>query len=112
MEAVLSGAKVWLADATGQITTGLTDACSGSGGGACNTGSTVGSILGHVSNVLIYLVGAVAVIMIIIGGLRYVTSNGDAKQAESARNTILYAAIGLVVAAASFAIVTFVLKIK
>ena len=95
--------------ATTTITNGLNDACSNN---ACNTGSTLGGILGNVANVLIYLVGAVAVIMIIIGGLRYVTSNGDAKQAESARNTVLYASIGLVVAGAAYAVVLFVLKIK
>lgn len=113
MDLVLSAfaaTGAWLGDATSQITSGLTDACSG-GGGACNDKSTVASILGNLADVLIYLVGAIAVIMIIVGGLRYVTSNGDAKQAESARNTMLYAAIGVVLAMAAYAIVTFVLKI-
>jgi len=94
----------YLADATSAINTGATQAC----GSSCNTGTTVGGLFAGVANALIFLVGAVSVIMIIIGGLRYVTSNGDAKQTEAAKNTILYAVIGIVVAIASFAIVSFV----
>src|SRR6266568_8977149 len=51
-----------------------------------------------VANTLIFLVGAVAVIFLIIGGLRYVVSNGDSKAVEAGKNTILYAIIGIVVA--------------
>ena len=52
--------------------------------------------------------GAVSVIMIIIGGFRYVTSQGDQTQMQSAKNTILYAVIGVVVSIAAYAIVSFV----
>jgi hypothetical protein len=62
-----------------------------------------------VSDTLIFLVGAVAVIFLIIGGLRYVISNGDSKAVEAAKNTILYAIIGIVVAVISFALVSFVI---
>jgi hypothetical protein len=58
--------------------------------------------------VLIFLVGAIAVIMLILGGLQYVISNGDAKRVESAKNTILYAIIGIVIAILAYAIVGFV----
>lgn len=61
-----------------------------------------------VTNVLLFIIGAVSVIMIIIGGLRYVTSNGDSGAITSAKNTILYAVIGIVVALLAFAIVNFV----
>jgi hypothetical protein len=63
-----------------------------------------------VANTLIFLVGAVAVIYLIIGGLRYVVSSGDSKAVESAKNTILYAIIGIVVAVISFALVSFVIN--
>jgi hypothetical protein len=63
-----------------------------------------------VANTLIFLVGAVAVIYLIIGGLRYVVSSGDSKAVESAKNTILYAIIGIVVAVISFALVQFVIN--
>jgi hypothetical protein len=63
-----------------------------------------------VANTLIFLVGAVAVIMLIVGGLRYVVSSGDSKAVESAKNTILYAIVGIVVAVISFALVQFVIS--
>lgn len=62
-----------------------------------------------VTNVLLFIIGAVAVIMIIIGGVKYVISNGDSAQVTSAKNTILYAVIGLIVALLAYAIVKFVL---
>jgi hypothetical protein len=54
-------------------------------------------------------VGFVAVIMIIIGGLKYVTYSGDSSNINSAKNTILYAVVGLVVVALAQIIVKFVL---
>lgn len=62
----------------------------------------------QIANVLIFLVGAIAVIMLIIGGLRYVISQGDKTNVESAKNTILYAVIGIVIAILAYAIVNFV----
>jgi len=69
-----------------------------------------GGLFQVASNTLIFLVGAVAVVFLIIGGLRYVVSNGDSKAVESAKNTILYAIIGIVVAIISFALVNFVIN--
>lgn len=66
------------------------------------------SIFQTVANLLIFIVGAVAVIMLIIGGLRYVLSGGDEKGVVSAKNTILYAIIGVIVAILAFAAVNFV----
>jgi len=100
----MSMLATFVASANGLITTGTTAACSG---GACGNAS-LNSIFGQIANILIFLVGAVSVIMIIIGGLRYVTSNGDAKQTEAAKNTILYSVIGIIVAIASYAIVNYV----
>ncbi len=62
-----------------------------------------------VSNILVFLVGAVSVIMLIIGGFRYVVSGGDSSGVESAKNTILYAIVGIVVAFLSYAAVNFVI---
>jgi hypothetical protein len=63
----------------------------------------------QISNVLLYIIGAVAVIMIVIGGLRYVISGGDSNQITAAKNTILYAVIGLIVAMLAYAVIGFVL---
>lgn len=67
-----------------------------------------GGIFQTISNVLIFLVGAVSVIMLIWGGFQYVISSGDSKRVESAKNTILYAIVGIVVAILAYAIVGFV----
>ena len=69
----------------------------------------LGNVIETVTNVLLFIIGAVSVIMIIIGGIKYVLSNGDASQVTSAKNTILYAVIGLVVALLAYAIVNFVI---
>jgi hypothetical protein len=69
-----------------------------------------GGIFQTIANTLIFLVGAVAVLFLIIGGLRYVVSNGDPKNVEAAKNTILYAIVGVVVAILSFAAVQFVIN--
>ncbi len=60
-------------------------------------------------NTLLFIVGVASVIMIIIGGLRYVFSGGDPKNTTAAKDTILYAVIGVVVAALAYAIVNFVI---
>lgn len=60
-------------------------------------------------NVMLFILGAIAVIMIIIGGIRYATSNGDASGTKAAKDTVLYAVIGLIVAILAYAIVNFVL---
>ena len=63
----------------------------------------------QVTNTILYIVGIIAVIMLIIGGIRYVTSGGDAKKVTDAKNTVLYAIIGLVISFLAFAIVNFVI---
>ncbi len=61
-------------------------------------------------NLLSVIVGVVAVVMIIVGGLRYVTSGGNDSSVTGAKNTILYAIIGLIVVALAQVIVRFVLN--
>lgn len=67
------------------------------------------SIIQTVVNTLLFIIGAVSVIMLIFGGFRYVTSGGDSAAVTSAKNTILYAVIGLVVALLAYAVVDWVL---
>jgi len=62
-----------------------------------------------VTNVLLFIIGAISVIMLIIGGIRYVVSGGDSAAVTSAKNTILYAVVGIVVAILAFALVNFVI---
>jgi hypothetical protein len=90
-------------------------ACQGSGGSwsgtKCIHGTrTVVGTVKSVGNILIFITGAIAVLMIIVGGLRYTLSGGDQGSLTSAKNTILYAVVGLVVAIAAYAVVNFVLR--
>jgi hypothetical protein len=62
-----------------------------------------------ISNVMLFLVGAVSVIMVVVGGLRYVISGGNSASVGAAKNTILYAIVGLVIALLAYAIVNFVI---
>lgn len=62
-----------------------------------------------ITNVMLFIIGAVSVIMLIIGGIRYTVSGGDSAAVTGAKNTILYAIVGIVVALLAFAIVNFVL---
>jgi hypothetical protein len=66
-------------------------------------------VFSTISSVLLFIVGAVAVIMIVIGGLRYVISGGDASQVQAAKNTILYALVGIIIAILAYAAVNFVI---
>ena len=59
--------------------------------------------------ILLYIAGTIAVIMIVVGAIRYITSDGDASKASQAKNTIIYSVVGLIVAVMSFGIVSFVL---
>lgn len=71
-------------------------------------GDKAGSIVTPIVNTLLYILGAISVIMIIISGIRYTVSNGDTSAVTSAKNTLFYAVIGLVVAILAYAIVNFV----
>jgi uncharacterized protein YacL len=74
------------------------------------TNMTADTIVTTVINTLIWFVGIIAVVFIIFGGIKYATSGGDEKKVASAKNTILYAVIGLVVALLAAVIVNVVLK--
>ena len=67
-----------------------------------------GGVITTVVNILLFVVGALAVIMIIVGGLRYVVSGGNATSVTAAKNTILYAIVGLIIAFLAFAAVNWV----
>jgi len=61
-------------------------------------------------NVALYVIGAVSVLMLIYGGIRYTMSGGESAAVTSAKNTILYAIIGIIVSLLAYAIVNFVLE--
>ena len=71
---------------------------------------TVSNVLRIALNGFSLVVGVIAVIMVIVGGLKYITSSGDSSNVTSAKNTILYALVGLVVVALAQVIVRFVIN--
>ena len=74
-----------------------------------NTGETqVNGIIKTIVEVLLTAVGAISIIMIAIGGIMFALSSGDAQKAAKARNTVLYAVVGLAVSLFASAIVNFV----
>ncbi len=82
------------------------DACQGVALGdpnppACDqtAGVKVNSLITVAINGLSIIVGVAAVIMIIVGGLKYITSSGDSASTNSAKNTVLYAIVGLIIVA-------------
>jgi len=97
-------------------------------GGNCPAGSTQSSYTNSISecniqkddslmktvnqiiNVILGVLGIVAVVVIILGGVQYTTSAGDPGKVKKAKDTILYGIVGLVVALLAFAIVNFVLS--
>lgn len=76
--------------------------------GNCNA-TSVPKLASEVVNVLSIVVGIVAVVMIIYGGFRYITSGGDGSRVASAKTTLIYAVVGLVIAALAEFIVHYVL---
>ncbi len=82
------------------------------GGGDCQTtgnGPSVGSLIATIVRLLAWVAGILGVVMMIIGSMRYITSGGDSNKVSNAKNTIMYALIGLAIAALSFVLVRFVL---
>lgn len=73
-------------------------------------GYTVGNVGYDIVNLLTFVAGLLAVIFIIVGGIKYASSSGDPKRIESAKQTLLYAVIGLVVAMLARVIIGFVIS--
>lgn len=75
-----------------------------------NAEDQINTIISQIINLFSLVVGVISVIMIIIGGLKYITSGGDSGNVTNAKNTILYAIIGLVIVALAQVIVRFVIE--
>lgn len=84
-------------------------ACNGNQTAVCKGQSDSASgLITTVINTLLYVLGIIAVIMIVIGGIRYTTSSGDPSGVKSAKDTIIYSVVGLIVAILAYSIVNFV----
>lgn len=79
--------------------------CPETGGNTDAIKTVITSIL----NGIIAVSGLIAVIFVVVGGINYITSSGDATKVEKAKKTILYACIGIIITVLSFALVNFVI---
>jgi hypothetical protein len=84
----------------------LNGVCNDTGLPGVNAGHTQ---LTHILQLALGIIAAVAVLFIVIGGLRFVISEGEPQDTAKARNTMIYAVVGLVIAISAEALVTFVL---
>jgi hypothetical protein len=76
--------------------------------GGDNNTTSLTTFITNLTNILFFVAGAIAVVMIILGGIRYITSNGDQAHVKAAKDTIMYSVVGLVVAILAYAIVRFI----
>ena len=83
------------------------DSAQGEGVGQVSTDPE--SLVKKFVNIFLFAVGALSVIMLIWGGIRYTTSAGDSNKVTAAKNTVLYAIVGLVIAILAYAIVNMVI---
>ena len=77
--------------------------------GVSETASDPQALVKQFVNIFLFAVGALSVIMLIWGGIRYTTSAGDSNKVTAAKNTVLYAIVGLVIAILAYAIVNMVI---
>lgn len=104
------GAAVALPATSAQAFNPLEGACSsGSTSEVCqNRNEQVEPVIATIVNTLLYIIGAVSVLVIIIAGIMYSISSGDSGRVSKAKNMLLYAVVGLVVAFFAYAIVNWV----
>jgi nitrate/nitrite transporter NarK len=105
---------IQLADNDPNVTQQGANGTAGANGTVGNSGMTTqglfgpDGIAGQVINIILYIIGIIAVIMLIVGGIQYATSSGDEKRVTKAKNTIIYALLGLAIAILAWTLVNFV----
>ncbi|HSX34598.1 MAG TPA: hypothetical protein VLF62_03055 [Candidatus Saccharimonadales bacterium] len=94
--------------------TSTDEVCAGiataSGAGCNGSNASLNKIVSTGVNIFSTVIGIVAVIMIMVGGFKYITAGGDSGQISSAKTTIIYAIVGLIIVALAQSIVRFVLN--
>lgn len=90
----------------GKVTAVICSSTTGIPGGNADLGLVVGKVMRAVFGIM----GSIAVIVVIVGGLQYVLSAGDPKRTARAKETILYAIIGIVISLSAYAVVAYITK--
>ena len=86
-----------------EITSGMNATSAGT-----STPTDANVVIKNVTNIMFFIIGAVSVIMLIYGGIRYTTSGGNTNSVTAAKNTVIYSIVGLVISILAYAIVNFV----
>ena len=86
-----------------EITSGMNATSAGT-----STPTNANVVIKNVTNIMFFIIGAVSVIMLIYGGIRYTTSGGNTNSVTAAKNTVIYSIVGLVISILAYAIVNFV----
>ena len=86
------------------------EAINGTAGCTTNGSGDLTKVIGLIINIMSVVIGAIAVIMIIVAGYKYISSGGESGKVTAAKNTLIYAIIGLVIVALAQFMVRFVLK--
>lgn len=110
---LFSGAKGQACDSVGASTTDSSGnvTCDNSDNGPLKKSeSALSQTLTNLLNLMTIIIGVIAVIMLIISGIRFLVSNGDSNSITSAKNTFIYALVGLVIVALAQVIVKLVLS--
>ena len=83
-----------------EITSGMNATSAGT-----STPTDANVVIKNVTNTMFFIIGAVSVIMLIYGGIRYTTSGGNANSVTAAKNTVIYSIVGLVISILAYVIV-------
>ena len=86
-----------------EITSGMNATSAGT-----STPTDANVVIKNVTNIMFFIIGAVSVIMLIYGGIRYTTSGGNTNSVTAAKNTVIYSIVGLVISIFAYAIVNFI----
>ena len=86
-----------------EITSGMNATSAGT-----STPTNANVVIKNVTNIMCFIIGAVSVMMLIYGGIRYTTSGGNTNSVTAAKNTVIYSIVGLVISILAYAIVNFV----
>ena len=86
-----------------EITSGMNATSAGT-----STPTDANVVIKKVTNTMFFIIGAVSVIMLIYGGIKYTTSGGNTNSVTAAKNTVIYSIVGLVISILAYAIVNFV----
>lgn len=104
----MAAEKNVLQEACSAGATGESSVCQSQNSGDPITGTN--GVLAKAARIISYLAGAAAVILFIIGGFMYVTSDGEASKLSTAKNTLIYAVVGLIVVVFAQSIIIFVIN--